>query len=62
METSSVLHAIICLHIFSRNYRTSAFLKIKIELLLDTEGTKEINQSQWYELNILFQGLFWPIK
>lgn len=39
VDPSNIFHPIIFLHIFSRNYRTSAFSEIKTELLLYTEGT-----------------------
>lgn len=55
---SNILPPIIFLCIFSRNYRTSTLSKIKTKLLLYTVDKKEINQSQWYGLNILFQCLF----
>lgn len=35
---------------------------MKTELFLYIVDIKEINQSQWYELSILFQCLYEPIK
>lgn len=46
---------------FPRSYRTSALSNMKTESFPYTVDTKK-NQSQWYELNILFQYLFEPVK
>lgn len=63
VETSNILLPVISTYLrFSRNNRTSALSKIKPELFACTVSIKEISQSQWYELNILFPCFILPTK